>query len=117
MKLVEGMSYRQWQKRNTELFSSLTKEQQRIARQQGYCNVGWDKVQGSWRIISKLTKKIVTLFEHKLGKGDVTGAIALLISEAQQVKQLAQQAISGFDKAQQSFDQLVERGLANYSLL
>jgi hypothetical protein len=55
MKLIGGMNYREWQKRNGKGFSLLTKIQQKEARTQGYCNIGWNEVQNSWKIICKLT--------------------------------------------------------------
>lgn len=117
MKLIEGMNYRQWQKRNTEHFSSLTKAQQKEARKQGYCNIGWDKVQNSWGIIYKLALNVTTLFEHKLHKGDIIGAIELSILEAEQVKHLARQAIASLDRTQQYFDLVADETLAKYPLL
>ena len=116
MKLIEGMNYRQWQKRNTERFNSLTKNQQKNARQQGYSNVGWDKVQESWRSILKVTG-IPSLFEHKLRRGDITGAIALSILEAERVKNLAQKTINTLHKNQQYLDQLSDEALAEYPVL
>lgn len=117
MKLVEGMSYRQWQKRNTEHFNYLTKTQQKEARKQGYCNLGWDKVHNSWVVICKLANNVASFFEHKLRKGDVIGAIELSIFEAEQAKHLARQAIKTLDITQQYFDKLADETLAKYSVL
>lgn len=117
MKLVEGMSYRQWQKRNTQRFNYLTKTQQKEARQQGYCNLGWDKVQNSWKLICKLANNVASLFEHKLSKGNIIGAIELSIFEADQAKYLARQAIKSLDRNQQYFDKVADETLAKYPLL
>lgn len=117
MKLIEGMNYRQWQKRNTERFNKLTKNQQKKARQQGYSNVGWDKVQKSWVIIYKLASDVIRLFEHKLRKGDIIGAIELSILEADKAKHMAQKTINSINKNQQYFDQLADEALAKYPLL
>ena len=117
MKLVEGMNYRQWQKRNTEHFNSLTNNQQKEARKQGYSNVGWDQVQNSWAIIYKPAINVPSLFEHKLRKGDIVGAIELSIFEADKAKHLAHQTIESLNKNQQYFDELVEKTLAKYPLL
>jgi hypothetical protein len=114
MKLIEGMNYRQWQKRNTEHFYSLPKNQQKKARQQGYSNIGWDKVQKSWKIILKLDDVTPSLFEHKFRKGDITGAINLSILEAEKAKNLAQKTIQTLTRNQQYFDKLADEALAKY---
>lgn len=117
MKIIEGLNYRQWQKRNTEKFNSLTKEQKKDARSQGYYNVGWNNVQKSWNSLSKLTQSVVSLFEHKLNKGDITGAIKLSIMEADKGKNLAQYAIEQLNKKQNYLDSLADKTLAKYPLL
>ena len=50
-RLLEGLNYRQAQKRNSEQFNSFNKKQQKEIRQQGYKNVGWDNVCKSWNIL------------------------------------------------------------------
>ncbi len=113
------MNYRQWQKRNTEHFKSLTKNQQKEARNLGYCNIGWDKVQASWQIICNLTdklKKIPSLFEYKLRKGDIVGAMELSIFEAGQAKHLAQQTTATLDETQKYFDKLADEASAKHPL-
>lgn len=117
MKFIESLNYRQWQRRNTEHFNSLTKTQQKETRKQGYCNTGWDKVQGSWQIICKFNKNINSLFEHKLRKGDILGAVELSILEADRAKTLARQAIKSLNKNQTYFDKLAKETLANYPLV
>lgn len=120
MKLIDSMNYRQWQKRNTERFKSLSKNQQKEARNLGYCNIGWDKVQASWQIIYNLPdipKKIPSLFEHKLRKGDIIGAIELSMFEAGQAKHLAQKTTATLDETQKYFDKLADEALAKYPLL
>jgi hypothetical protein len=117
MKLVNSMNYRQWQRRNTEYFTSLTKLQQKEARNLGYCNVGWNKVQFSWQIIYRFTNTLPSLFEHKLRKGDIIGAIELSIFEAERAKHLAQQGIATLDENQKQFDRVADETLAKYPLL
>lgn len=116
MKLIEGMSYREWQKRNQESFERLTQLQKKEARNQGYHNVGWDKVLESWKIICKFNK-IVSLFEYKLNKGDILGAIDLSIAEANQAKVVAQETIDIFNKSQLSLNKLVDETLTKYPIL
>jgi hypothetical protein len=57
------------------------------------------------------------LFEHKLRKGDIIGAIELSILEADKAKHMAQKAIKSLNKNQQYFDQLADEALAKYPLL
>lgn len=114
------MNYRQWQERNTKRFKSLTKTQQKEARNLGYCNIGWDKVQASWQIIYNFTdetKNPTTLFEHKLRKGDIVGAIELSIFEAEQAKYLAQKGTATLEKTQKHLNKLADEVLAKYPIL
>lgn len=50
-KLLEGLNYRQAQKRNSEKFSSFSKVKQKEIRQKGYKNIGWNNVSQSWDIL------------------------------------------------------------------
>ncbi|TAE54898.1 MAG: hypothetical protein EAZ76_07965 [Nostocales cyanobacterium] len=115
-KLIEGINYREWQRRNTESFNQLTKVQQKEAKKKGYHNVGWDKVINSWKIICQFTK-VVTLFEHKLNKGDVVGAIDQSICEANQAKDLANEVIITLEKNEKILKNLAERALSKYPTL
>jgi len=79
--LLEEMSYRQWQKRNSEVFHGLSLEQQRQARKKGYYNSGWGKVKSSWELLQDFknnTYKVVSLFEHELNKGNLLAKYPLL---------------------------------------
>lgn len=51
---LDGLSYKQAQKRNSEKFNSLSKTEQEQARKQGYKNVGWENVRKSWTILQSL---------------------------------------------------------------
>ena len=115
-KLIEGMRYLEWQKRNQQGFDNLTKIQKKEARNQGYYNRGWDKVLKSWNIICKINN-IVTLFEYKLSKGDIIGAIGQSIAEANQAKNFVLKSIDALDKNQEFLDQLAEITLAKYQTL
>lgn len=121
MRLLEAMNYRQWQRRNTEHFNRLTKSQKKEARQQGYYNNGWGKVQSSWGIICKfdckLDRNVTTLFEYKLRKGDILGAIELSLLEAEGTKQIARQALETLEKNQRYLDEVADKTLAKYPLL
>ena len=117
MRVVEAMNYRQWQRRNTEHFNRLTMIQKKEARQQGYYNNGWGKVQSSWEIICKLDRNVTTLFEYKLRKGDIIGAIELSLLEAEGTKDLARQALETLEKNQQYLDEIADKTLAKYPLL
>lgn len=114
-KLIEGMRYLEWQKRNQQGFDNLTKIQKKEARNQGYYNRGWDKVLNSWNIIK--INNVVTLFEYKLSKGDILGAIGQSIAEANQAKNFVLKSIDALDKNQELLDQLAEAKLAIYQTL
>jgi hypothetical protein len=117
MKVLEGKNYRQWQSRNTSHFNSLTKKQQKEIRNQGYCNIGWDKVQNSWEIICKSNRNIASLFEHKLKKGNVIGAIELLLVDAGDTKKIAQEAVNSLAANQKRFKKIGNEALAKYPAL
>ncbi len=53
-KQLDGLNYRQAQKRNSERFNSLSQIERKKARKQGYKNLGWENVHQSWNIISNL---------------------------------------------------------------
>lgn len=118
MKIVDGMNYREWQKRNSKLFKSLDKAQQKAAREQGYYNVGWAKVQSSWEIISKFDRNNVTsLFARKLSQGKVSEALSLSILEAEQAKKLARETLEEMKETQEKLNRRVERVLEKYQPL
>jgi hypothetical protein len=119
MKVTGGMNYREWQRRNKEHFSWLTKVQQKQARHQGYCNLGWGRVQNSWQILCQLTDtdKVTSLFEHKFSKGDLVGAIDLLLLEAEQAKGIARKAVSDLDANEKRLSKIADEALAKYPLL
>jgi hypothetical protein len=68
MKIIEDLNYRQWQKRNTEKFNILTKEQKELARNKGYYNKGWQNVQKAWIIINKIIKNVIIFLNITLIK-------------------------------------------------
>jgi hypothetical protein len=127
MKLIEGLNYRQWQKRNKEHFQSLSKAKQKELRKQGYCNIGWNRVKKSWKILvndhssydnlSENADNVISLFEHKLNQKDLQGAIQLSIMEADNAKKIAQQALQELEENQKRLAQLATESLNKYSLL
>jgi hypothetical protein len=117
MKVKGGMNYREWQRRNTKHLSLLTQVQQKQARNQGYCNIGWDKVQNSWKILCKFTDNVTSLFEHKLSKGDIVGAIELSLLDAEHAKGIAQKAVSDLDANEKRLSKVADEALAKYPLL
>ena len=56
-RLLEGLNYRQVQKRNSDTFNSLNKKQQKNIRKQGYRNIGWDNVIKSWNLLNSLNNQ------------------------------------------------------------
>ncbi|MEG3435676.1 hypothetical protein V0288_00965 [Pannus brasiliensis CCIBt3594] len=115
--MKENLNYREWQARNTRLFRSLDKVKQNRAREQGYYNVGWEKVKASWKILQSLSDKVVNLFDAKLDRGDLVGAIELSILELERGKTIAKNTLEELDKTQQDAEQLAKRALAKYDLL
>jgi hypothetical protein len=116
-KIIYGMSYLEWQERNTKYFDKLTKVQKKEARTQGYYNIGWHKVISSWNIITNFNNNIIMLFEYKLGKGDVIGAIDQSIAESNRASILAKQAIDSLDKTHNFLHKLAETTLIKYPFL
>ena len=123
MKIIDGLKYREWQKRNSETFALLGKPQQIEARKLGYKNLGWDNVTKSWQILCKLKVQtetppnVVGMFEHKLNQGDVVGAIALSLIEANRTQELARDTIDSLTKKQKQIDKLTKAALAKYPTL
>lgn len=70
-KQLDGLNYRQAQKRNSETFGSLSRTEQKQIRQQGYKNLGWDNVRRAWTILQKLTSSSpVNLIEFAIEKAE-----------------------------------------------
>jgi hypothetical protein len=110
MELLEGMNYREWQKRNTQKFEDLAEDKQQKARQMGYCNRGWEKVKKSWSILCELNNNLISLFDYQLHKGKVNNAIDIAILEAEKVKE---ELLNN----QKSLEKLANETLAKYPLL
>lgn len=64
-KQLDGLNYRQAQKRNSENLNSLSKPEQNQIRQQGYKNSGWENVCKYWVILQKITPSLVVEFAIK----------------------------------------------------
>lgn len=116
MSTVDGMSYREWQKRNTDAFNKLTKLQQKKARKQGYYNTGWENVQKSWNVLEQ-SYSVTTLFDIRLKKGDLVGAIEYSMLEAELAKKTARSAVKSIDKRQSEIHALARKAQDKYQLL
>lgn len=49
--VIDGLGYREWQRRNSDRFKQLSRDEQKQARTKGYRNVGWENVRKSWELI------------------------------------------------------------------
>ena len=102
MKIVQGLNYRQWQHRNTDKFKKLTVSQQKEARIQGFFNRGWEQVQKSWDILMSfvniVNNNLVTMFEYKLNKGDLIGAINQSVHETEHIEEVVEQQFEKIDQ-------------------
>lgn len=116
MNLADGMNYSQWQKRNTNYFNKLQKKQKLKARNQGYFNVGWEKVKKSWEILIGFTE-VLSLFEKMLKKGNISSAINLSIMEAEQAQKVAKDAIDNFSLKRKKLNKISKNSLNKYQLL
>lgn len=116
---IDGLSYRQWQRRNTDAFKQLSKEQQQTARDQGYYNVSWKRVQASWLILQTLAAPlpVPTLFDAKLKKGDVAGAIDQSLLAADQAQTAAQEGQQKLRHQRQQIKEKAEAAIHKYQLL
>ncbi|UJB69191.1 hypothetical protein HRE53_22835 [Acaryochloris sp. 'Moss Beach'] len=116
---IDGLSYRQWQKRNTDTFKNLSKQNQKAIRDKGYYNVGWERVQKSWEILQViiLPSQPTTIFEVKLKRGDLVGAIDQSLLSAKQATQAAQEGRTRLRRKSQKIKDLAETTLNKYQLL
>lgn len=112
---VNNLSYRQWQKRNTDAFQKLSKAQQKIARDRGYRNIGWQSVQDSWNVLQRL--QTPSIFDAKLKRGDLNGAINQSILEAEQAQKFAQDAITSLGHKRQHSKKKAKATLKKFQLL
>jgi hypothetical protein len=117
MKKINNLNYREWQKRNTNYWQNLSKSQQKEARQKGYHNIGWKNVQKSWLILQKLPQKVISIFDHKLEKGDLIGAIDLAIMTSEKTSEIAQKTLQTLKKNQHRLNKLAKKTLSKYKPL
>lgn len=69
--IYDGLDYRQYQRRNSKIFFSLSKRQQKELRQKGYWNVGWKKVRQSWLILREyLTSALIETVDYALEEAE-----------------------------------------------
>lgn len=108
MKLVDDLNYRQWQKRNSSKFKKLDKVKQKELRDSGYFNVGWLKVRQSWKLLNKETF-LSTLFDHRLAKGDLEGALTHSILEAEEAQNIAREALTDLKKQRKELDEIAKK--------
>lgn len=116
MRIIDGLNYREWQRRNTQFFSQLNSAQQKELRLQGYRNVGWLNVQRSWKVLKKITEA-PDLFQHRLDNHDLLGAIRHAILESERTKQFAQESLEKVEENYQKIHQIATETLAKYQLL
>jgi hypothetical protein len=122
MKTIEDLSYRGWQKRNTDSFSCLNPKEKKKARSDGYKNVGWKSVQSSWRILEAI--KIVSIIDKKLDKGDFTGALRhswmetdAAINEIEKIAEYAHDSLSEINDKYNSVHEIAQKALSKYKPL
>jgi hypothetical protein len=123
MNKVDGLTYRQWQARNTEFFKKLTPSQTKNIRAKGYKNVGWKNVQKSWEIINTVDN-VVNLIDKRVEKGDVQGVIrhSILnldkaIDYADESIQFAQDAQREIEASFEKSQQIAKKALSQYKPL
>ncbi|ANV90634.1 hypothetical protein [Picosynechococcus sp. PCC 8807] len=116
MKKVEGLGYREWQKRNTALFSQFSPKEKKEARKKGYRNIGWLHVQKSWQILKQYSK-LTTLFEKKLRDGDIQSAINHTILEAENAIKVAQEAFQKVESKGKEIHRIAQKAKSKYQVL
>jgi hypothetical protein len=125
-KSIDNLSYHEWQRRNSAGFKELTRAQQKALRTQGYRNLGWSGVQNSWQLLKHFhpvnkplkdpSSNVESLFEHKLARGDVIGAIDISLLEANEAKRLAQETLNCIEEGHAEIESIAEKILNKYQL-
>lgn len=116
MRIIDGLNYREWQKRNTQLFSRFSVEQKKDLRSKGYKNAGWLYVQRTWQLIRKLVEQ-PDFFQQRLDNSDLLGAIRHSILEADQAKKFAQKSLEKIEANYQEVHNIARKTLSKYQLL
>lgn len=125
MKNDDKMTYRDWQKRNTNKFSHLNNFQKKEIRNRGYKNVGWIQVKSSWDILCKYfcdqeeanQDNPISMFDYKISQGDIIGAINLSILESGLAKKVAIEAKKNLLESQKYLEKISLDSLERYPLL
>lgn len=130
-KSVGNLSYREWQARNSLLFKECSRQQQQDLRQRGYRNVGWENVRKSWDILREYlqqsrqehgltvsdSRNVTSLFDRKLDRGHIAGAIDISLLEAEQAKQVVQEALTSLEEGHAKIETLADDILKKYQLI
>jgi hypothetical protein len=124
MKTDDKMTYRDWQKRNTNEFANLNKFQKQELRNKGYKNVGWIQVKFSWTILCEYFsdqeenhENSTSMFDYKMSQGDIIGAINLSILESDLAKNIAIEAKKQLLESQKYLEKISLESLKKYPLL
>ena len=59
---------------------------------------------------------VASMFEFKLGRGDLAGAIDMALLEADDAKRIAQEALQRLEEDQAEIDRMAEETLRKYGL-
>ncbi|PZV27870.1 MAG: hypothetical protein DCF12_01900 [Snowella sp.] len=124
MKNDDKMTYRDWQKRNTNKFSYLNNFQKKEIRNRGYKNIGWIQVKSSWEILCEYFSNqeenqdnSISMFDYKISQGDIIGAINLSILESDVAKKVAIEAQKKLLQSQKYLEKISLDSLEKYPLL
>ncbi|AIE74190.1 MULTISPECIES: hypothetical protein [unclassified Synechocystis] len=123
MNTIDGLTYRQWQTRNTEFLKKLSPSQVKDVRAKGYKNVGWENVKKSWKIISNIDN-VISLIDKRMKRGDIPGVIrhSILtldkaIEYADESIQFAQDTEKEIEASLDKSKKIAKKALSKYKIL
>jgi hypothetical protein len=123
MNKIDGLTYRQWQSRNSESLKELSPSQVKDVRAKGYRNIGWENVKKSWQIINRIDN-VISLVDKKIERGDLDGVIrhSILtidkaIDYADESIKLAQDAQKEIEASLDKSKKIAKKALSKYKTL
>lgn len=111
------LSYKEWQSRNTKLFTSLSQQQRQELRERGYHNISWKKVKSSWELLQKSIHTVTSIFDIHIQRGNITDAINISLLEVERFSKVAKASINELKQNSQKMTNRANKILDKYKVL
>ncbi len=111
------LSYREWQSRNTKLFTSLSRQQRQALRDRGYHNISWEKVKSSWELLQKSIDTVTSIFDVHIQRGNIIDAINISLLEVDYFNKVAKTGLKELKQNSQKMTNIASKTVDKYKVL